>query len=515
MFSLFVLVAADLPVHCMRSQVLGEWTLTLGEPSAVRSSCGHQRPDAEEQQPPLSLPNATDVVVKFVDRGENKVITQHDGKDSYFSMIYDEGFEFDLGDRSFVAFSGFTLQPGIGKATNHSECGRTQVGWYSTKDRSQFGCFYGKKKGFEPWHALEETKVVRRASADAAKENATEAPVVRADNASKPVSRAAHEKKVALINERATTWRAKVYESYIEMSQEELNRRAGHRRSKAPAPPLDFLSLGSHEERLALRRSAELEASLPASFDWRSVDGEDYLEPTMDQADCGSCYAVATMRMLNARHRIKRGKAYNRTQELFSISFPLYCSEYNQGCKGGFSNLLSRWNQDVGLVPATCAPYSPSGSCQRYQKCEHAQLGQQWRADNHRYIGGYYGKANAGEMMQELMQNGPIAISVNVQNDFMYYMDGIYSGAHMAPIQETDGWQEMQHAVLLVAWGEEQGQKYWVLQNSWGPDWGEDGGFMRIKRGENDSGVESSPEAADVVADESRGARVAAFFAAK
>ena len=96
-----------------------------------------------------------------------------------------------------------------------------------------------------------------------------------------------------------------------------------------------------------------------------------------------------------------------------------------------------------------------------------------------------------------------------------YYMDGIYSGAHMKPIQETDGWQEMQHAVLLVAWGEENGQKYWVLQNSWGSDWGEDGGFMRIKRGENDSGVESSPEAADVVADESHGSHIASFFAAK
>jgi cathepsin C len=504
MFKLLALVAADLPVHCMRSQVLGEWTFTIGEASKDRSSCGHQRPDMEEHQPALSVTNGKDVTVTFMDRGENKVIAQHDGKDSYFSMIYDEGFEFDLDDRSFVAFSGFTGVTG----SNHSECGRTQVGWYSTKDRSAYGCFYGKKKGFEPYHALDQ-KVVRRASADA-KDNATEAA-----NASKPVSRAEHAKKVALINERATTWRAKVYESYIEMSQQDLNRRAGHRRSKEAPPPMDFLALASHEERLALKKSADLEAALPKTFDWRNVDGEDYLEPTMDQADCGSCYAVATMRMLNARHHIKRGKEYNRTQELFSISFPLFCSEYNQGCKGGFSSLMSRWNQDVGLVPATCAPYSTSGSCEHYEKCKDAQLGQKWRADNHRYIGGYYGKANAGEMMQELMANGPVAISINVQNDFMYYMDGIYSGAHMKPIQETDGWQEMQHAVLLVAWGEENGQKYWVLQNSWGSDWGEDGGFMRIKRGENDSGVESSPEAADVVADEAHGSHIASFFAAK
>jgi len=221
MFKLLALVSADLPVHCMRSQVLGEWTFTIGEASKDRSSCGHQRPDMEEHQPALSVTNGKDVTVTFVDRGENKVIAQHDGKESYFSMIYDEGFEFDLDDRSFVAFSGFTGVTG----SNHSECGRTQVGWYSTKDRSQYGCFFGKKKGFEPYHALDQ-KVVRRASAD----NATEAA-----NASKPVSRAEHAKKVALINERATTWRAKVYESYIEMSQQDLNRRAGHRRCPRPS----------------------------------------------------------------------------------------------------------------------------------------------------------------------------------------------------------------------------------------------------------------------------------------
>lgn len=237
----------------------------------------------------------------------------------------------------------------------------------------------------------------------------------------------------------------------------------------------------------------EVEERLPKDFTWGHHQGQNWLEPVMDQGDCGSCYAVSTMRMLSARHKIAQN---NTKEEPWSITFPLFCNEYTQGCQGGYGFLMSKWSQDVGLVPAQCAKYRTSGSCKL--SCDVSKLQKRYRASQHRYLGGFYGNASVAEMMEELHARGPIVVSFEPSSDFMYYGGGVFdSGATAMP----NDWQQVDHAVLLVGWGEEAGQKYWLVQNSWGADWGE-GGFFRIARGDNDSGIEGQPEAAEVVSDE-------------
>jgi cathepsin C len=434
-----------------------------------------------------------------VDFREPNVAKLNGGDSGHFSMIYDEGFEFEAGDKDFFAFSGFKLVSG----KNESLCQETEMGWYATKDRTQFGCFYGKKTpkaGF-----LRKDEEVRTAKTD---ELLRKAP----KSYEAPTTREYHEERVALLNTQAKTWRAKVYDQYVGKSISDLNTRAGIRREKvAPHGHDAKASLSLLALKDALAKSDELKKNLPAEFDWRNQkvktpEGEEIpvLDPVMDQGDCGSCYVVSSVRMLSARHRIKTGE-----KEPFSISFPLFCSEYNQGCSGGYGVLVARWSQDVGLVPASCGQYTTQGQCANYEKQCANTGGKKYRADAHRYVGGYYGNANEGIMMQELYDNGPFVVGIEPKDDFMYYSDGIYESGSMT--HSPDGWQRVDHAVLVTGWGEENGKKYWTIHNSWDNYWGEDG-YMRMRRGDNDSGVESIPEAADVVVDTTNGARVASFI---
>merc|ERR1719229_124204 len=267
-----------------------------------------------------------------------------------------------------------------------------------------------------------------------------------------------------------------------------------------------MLQANGGKRRSFLQRSRA--AKLPTAWDWsNATDGMDWLEPVMDQSDCGSCYAASTMRMLTTRHKIKQ----NDSSLLpWSINMPLFCGEYNQGCKGGYPFLMSNWSSDVGLVPATCMRYNTAGTCKL--ECDLDKLeGKRYRSDNYRYVGSFYGNASTEAIMEELYENGPMVVSFEPAEDFMYYSDGVYKSEGLHNQTAKPEWEKVDHAVLLVGYGEDSGTPYWRIQNSWGPDWGEDG-FFRMLRGKDESGIESIAVAADVVEDPHSGRHVKEFF---
>ena len=82
--------------------------------------------------------------------------------------------------------------------------------------------------------------------------------------------------------------------------------------------------------------------------------------------------------------------------------------------------------------------------------------------------------SNEREIMSEIYFNGPVVMSFEPSHDFMYYSNGIY---HSTDHNLRSEWEKVDHSVLCFGWGEENGEKFWLLQNSWGPKWGENGNF--------------------------------------
>jgi C1A family cysteine protease len=96
-------------------------------------------------------------------------------------------------------------------------------------------------------------------------------------------------------------------------------------------------------------------------------------------------------------------------------------------------------------------------------------------------------------MQTDLMANGPMQVAIFIFSDLGSYASGVYT---RTVTDETGG-----HAVQLIGWGTDPTSKldYWLVQNSWGKEWGE-AGYFRIRRGTNEIGIEDQPTTATAVA---------------
>ena len=433
-------VLGDTPANCTYEDVLGTWVFQEGD-------SGYDM-----------APDCTSFEVKKTLRVElmyPDVALDEFGNQGFWTLIYNQGFEVVVGTRKYFAFSNYTV---VSKDTVINHCSSTFPGWSHDLMSHNWGCYYGEKMGSK---RMEEKKRVSHHSLDLQK--------IYVPN----------DDFVSEINAAQDLWRATHYPKMSGMPLGDLLRRAGGlpsarmpTRPSAP-PPV------SEQVRLAAQH-------LPESFDWRNCNGINYVSPIRDQETCGSCYAFGSMAMMESRLRIITN---NTLQVVLSTQDVVSCSHYSQGCAGGFPYLIAgKYAQDFGAVEESCFPYTGKDSpCKSEQSCR------RYYGADYYYIGGYYGACSEPEMRLELVRNGPIAVSFEVLNDFMNYKGGIYK--HTGLSDRFNPWEITNHVVLIVGYGTEKGVPYWIVKNSWGKDWGENG-YFRIVRGVDEVSIESMAVAA-------------------
>jgi len=193
---------------------------------------------------------------------------------------------------------------------------------------------------------------------------------------------------------------------------------------------------------------------VPATKDWRD---EGKVTLIKDQGQCGSCWAFSTVAFLESQNLIAGGASQTYSeQQLVDCD----TAGIDQGCNGGLMHTAFAYFQSKGVEDDTNYPYTASDDTCAYNK--KFVVAKKVSAVQ------CFENVDDDTLKQHLNDVGPLAIAV-AANDFQTYDSGILECQY----------SQLNHGVLLVGYGTESGQDYWIVKNSWGENWGE-AGFVRV-----------------------------------
>jgi cathepsin L len=212
--------------------------------------------------------------------------------------------------------------------------------------------------------------------------------------------------------------------------------------------------------------ASTLNSSLPVSFDWREHNA---VTPLKDQGQCGSCWSFSATGAMEGAWAIKTGKLVSLSeQQLIDCS-----TDYdNSGCNGGLMDNAFGYAIDNGMCAEDEVPYeAKEGTCNnKCGKMAHFTSCVDVTANNQVHL-------------KEAVSRGPVSIAIEADTRvFQFYSSGI--------IDNVACGTTLDHGVLLVGYGTDNGKDYWLVKNSWGASWG-DKGYIKIARSnsENDAGI--------------------------
>ncbi|KAM4036764.1 cathepsin S-like [Anomaloglossus baeobatrachus] len=242
---------------------------------------------------------------------------------------------------------------------------------------------------------------------------------------------------------RSTYWKGMNH--FADISPEEVKRRS--------------CLMSNRHDTQAPTMSYGLREGLPDHVDWRESK---CVTDAKDQGMCGSCWAFATVGVVESRLCIKNHNLMTLSEQQL-----VDCDSGDGACCGG--------------LPIPALSYVTKNGVMKSQDYEYEERQQACKFDEDKAISlnvtKYYNLPDEDSMVTAVALEGPVVVGFGVTHDFMTYTHGIFDGECA---------QSANHAIIAMGYGTEtdedgEEQPYWIIKNSWSEAWGEKG-FAKVKR---------------------------------
>ena len=199
-----------------------------------------------------------------------------------------------------------------------------------------------------------------------------------------------------------------------------------------------------------------------ASFSWRARGA---LPAAVNQESCGSCWAFASTATYDSAFKLRNASDVQTSQQ-----YLLECAAGNDGkragdCTGGFYKSAFQWIVAKGVPTAKDVPYEAKDA-----PCV-SPVGGPYRAITWGFVTDEEATPVPTEVKSALCTYGPIATTMNATPAFVLYVGGVFN-------ERKNDKTQVNHAVTIVGWDDNAGgagQGAWLIRNSWGSLWGDDG----------------------------------------